>query len=78
METYGGVEVYSIIINLDTKCRIVFSFTLLPFFSWRQPCYLSYRRLGGPHSRFGPNGEEKNLLPLPETYPNTLAVQPVA
>jgi hypothetical protein len=36
------------------------------------------KRLGGPQSRSGRGGEEKNSQPLPESNPRTPIVQPVA
>jgi hypothetical protein len=35
------------------------------FTPWKAPQYLLNRRLGGPQSRYGPFGEEKNIFTLP-------------
>jgi hypothetical protein len=49
----------STILNLGTRCRWVVNYILLPLYPWgNSPWYPLYRRLGG---------EEKNLLPIPET-----------
>jgi hypothetical protein len=51
----------------------VVSFTPLPLYSWgHSPQYSLHRRLGGPQSRSGCHGEEKNLLPLPGIEPQFL------
>jgi hypothetical protein len=36
---------------------------------WKSPWYPLDRRLGGPQSRSGPNGEEKNSQPPPGIEP---------
>jgi hypothetical protein len=43
----------------------------------KSPCYLLERRLGGPQSRSGRGGEEKNSQPLLGIEPSPI-VQPVA
>jgi hypothetical protein len=40
--------------------------------------YPLYRRLGGAQSQSGNYGEEKNLLPLWESNPDFLVIQPIA
>jgi hypothetical protein len=35
----------------------------------KKPWYPLYRRMGGPHSRSGHGGEEKNFQPLPGLEP---------
>jgi hypothetical protein len=42
----------------------------------KSPCYPLDRRLGGPQSRYGRGGEEKNFQPLPRLEPPI--IQPVA
>jgi hypothetical protein len=44
----------------------------------RAPWYPLDRRLGGPQSRSGRGGEEKNSQPRRESNPRTPIVQPVA
>jgi hypothetical protein len=72
----GEWKYSSTILDLGTRCRWVFSFTLrLLYPRGSRPRYPLARRLGGPQSRSGRRGEEKNLaLPGIETR----AVQPVA
>jgi hypothetical protein len=49
-------------LDLGTSCRWVVSFTPLPLYlRGKSPLYPLYRRLGGPQSRFGRNGEVKIL-----------------
>jgi hypothetical protein len=55
----------------------VVSFTPRPLYSQgKSPWYSSYRRLGGPQSRYGHSGEVKNSQPLPGLKPPV--IQPVA
>jgi hypothetical protein len=44
----------------------------------KESCYPLARRLGGPQSRSGRGGEEKNSKPPQESNPRTPIVQPVA
>jgi hypothetical protein len=44
----------------------------------KSPWYPLDRRLGGPQSRSGRGGEEKNSQPRRESNPRTLIIQPVA
>ena len=49
--------------NLETRWRWVVSFTQRPFYSRvNNPCYSFNIRLGGPQSRSGGSGEEKNVI----------------
>jgi hypothetical protein len=43
----------------------------------KSPCYPLDRRLGGPQSRSGRSGEEKNSQPRQESNPRTPIIQPV-
>jgi hypothetical protein len=57
------------ILNLGTIWKSVGSFTSLPLY----PQYPLDRRLGGPQSRCGRGGEEKNSFPsYSENSPNTV------
>jgi hypothetical protein len=52
--------------DLGTRGRWVVSFTPRPLYSQgKSPFYPLDRRLGGPQSRSGRGGEEKNSQPLP-------------
>jgi hypothetical protein len=56
--------------DFGTRWRGVISFTLRPFYpQGKSPWYPLDRRLGGPQSRFGRGGEEKNSQPLPGLEP---------
>jgi hypothetical protein len=44
----------------------------------KSPFYTLDRRLGGPQSRSGRGGEEKNSQPSPGSNPRTPIVHPVA
>jgi hypothetical protein len=68
------------ILNLGPRWRRVVSFTPRPLYpQGKSPRYPLDRRLGGPQSRSGHGGEEKNSQPLPrESNPRTPIVQPVA
>jgi hypothetical protein len=55
----------STILDLGPGWRLVFNFTLLPFY----PLGNTHRRLSGPQSRARRYGEEKNLLFLPGIEP---------
>jgi hypothetical protein len=63
--------------DLGTRWRWVVSFTSLPLYPQvKSLWYPSDRRLGGPQSRSGCGGEEKNSQPLPGQEPSI--IQPVA
>jgi hypothetical protein len=65
------------ILDLGTRWRCVISFTLRPLYTrGKSPCYPLDKRLGGPQSRAGRGGEEKNSQPLPGLEP--AIIQPVA
>jgi hypothetical protein len=54
------------ILDLGTRCRWVVSFTPRPLYlKGKSRWYPLNRRLGGPQSRSGCSGEEKNFQPLP-------------
>jgi hypothetical protein len=80
MKTYcgsGGIAPRSL--DLGTRWRWVDSFTPQPFYPQeKKPRYPLDRRLGGPQSRSGHGGEEKNSQPRRESNPSTPIVQPVA
>jgi hypothetical protein len=71
MEAYwgsGGID--PPILYLGTRWMWVVSFTPLPPNSQgKSPWYLLDRRLGGPQSRSGRGGEEKNSQPPPGIEP---------
>jgi hypothetical protein len=71
----GGVA--QRILDLGTRWRWVASFTPRPLYTQGKcPWYPLDRRLGGPQSRSGRGGEEKNSQPLPGAeFP---IIQPVA
>jgi hypothetical protein len=65
--------------NLGTRWRWVVSFTPRPLYpQGKSPRYPLQRRLGGPQSRSGRGGEEKNSQPPTELEPQNIDVQPVA
>jgi hypothetical protein len=58
------------ILDLGTRWRWVVSFTPRPLYlPGKNPLYPLDRRLGGPHSRSGRGGEEKNSQPPPGIEP---------
>jgi hypothetical protein len=60
----------STILDLSTGWRWLVSFTPRALYSrGKSPLYPLYRRLGGPQSRSGHCGVEKNLLQLPGIEP---------
>jgi hypothetical protein len=68
---------YSSTQYLGTRWRWVVSFTPMRFYpQWKIPWYPMDRRLGGPQSRSGRGGEEKNPQPLPGLKPPI--IQPIA
>jgi hypothetical protein len=67
METYwGSGGIAPRFLDLGTRWRLAVSFTPRSLYPQRKsPCYPLDRRLGGPQSRSGRGGEEKNSHPLP-------------
>jgi hypothetical protein len=67
MKAYWRSEgIAPLIPDLGTIWRRVVSFTSQPFYpQGKSPCYTLDRRLGGPQTRSGHGGEEKNSQPLP-------------
>jgi hypothetical protein len=64
------------ILDLGTRWRWVVSFTTRPLYPQRKSLWYPLdRRLGGPQSRPGYGGEEKNSQPLPGLEPPM--IQPV-
>jgi hypothetical protein len=61
-------------IDLGTRCRWVINLTT----QGKNPWYPLDRRLGGPQSRFGRGGKDKNSHPLPGPEPPPPKIQPVA
>jgi hypothetical protein len=78
MKVYWGSEdIAPNILDLSTRGRLVVSFTPWPLYpQGKSPWYPSYRRLGGPQSQSGHDGEEKNSRSLPGLEP--LIIQPIA
>jgi hypothetical protein len=65
------------ILDLGTRWRWVVSFTPRPpYLQGKSPWYPLDRRLGGPQSRSGCGGEEKNSQPLPRLEPPIM--QPIS
>jgi hypothetical protein len=63
---WGSGGIAPRILDLGTRLRWVVSFTPQPLYSQGKiPCYPLDRRLGGPQSRCGCGGEEKNSQPPP-------------
>jgi hypothetical protein len=61
MKTYGGVKVYSTILELGTRWRRMISLTPLPLYPReRDPQRPLDRGLVGFQNRYGRYGEEKN------------------
>jgi hypothetical protein len=79
MKTYWGIGgVAPRILDLGTRCRWVVSFTPRPLHpQGKSPLYPLHRRLGGPQSRSGQGGEEKNPSPRQESNSRIPIVQPV-
>jgi hypothetical protein len=70
-------DIAPLILDLGTRRRWVVSFTpRLLYPQGNSPRYPLDRRLGGPQSRSGRGGEEKNSQPLPGLEPPI--IQPVA
>jgi hypothetical protein len=71
MKAYWGVEVYlHTFFDLGTRWRRVVSFTPQPLYpQGKSPLYPLDRRLGGPQSRSGRGGEDKNSQPPPGIEP---------
>jgi hypothetical protein len=71
MKTYwGSGSIVPLILDLGTRWRQVVSFMpRLPYPQGKSPWYLLDSRLGGPQSRSGHGGEEKNSQPPPEIEP---------
>jgi hypothetical protein len=67
MKAYGGVDVQlHSFFDLGTRWRWVVSFTPRPLYpQGKSPSYPLDRSLGGPQSRSGRGGEEKNSQPPP-------------
>jgi hypothetical protein len=71
----GGIALR--ILDLGTRLKWVVIFTPRPLYSQRKsPRYPLDRRLGGPQSRSGRGGEDKNSQPLPGLEPPI--IQPIA
>jgi hypothetical protein len=71
MKAYlGSGGIAPTILELGTRWRWVISFTPRPLYpQGRSPWYPLDRMLGGPQSRSGRGGEEKNSQPLPGIEP---------
>jgi hypothetical protein len=71
MKTYSGSGgIASRILDLGTRWRLVVSFTSRPLYTkGKSTRYPLDRRLGGPQSRSGRGGEEKNSQPPPRIEP---------
>jgi hypothetical protein len=75
MKTYRKYS--SIFLDLGTRWRWVVSFKHHPLYPrGKSRRYPLYRRLGGPHSRTGSCGVEKEHLPLPGIEPRTPVAKP--
>jgi len=73
----GSGCIAPLIINLGTRWRWVVSFTPRPLYPrGKSPWYPLDRRICGPQSRSGRDGEEKNSQPLPGL--KSPIIQPVA
>jgi hypothetical protein len=73
----GSGDISPHIFDLGTTWSWVGSFTIRPPYPQRKsPCYPLERRMGGPQSRSGHGGEEKNSQTLPGLEPPI--IQPVA
>jgi hypothetical protein len=74
---WGSGSIAPRILDLGTSWRCVVSLTPRPLYpQGKSPWYPLDRRLGGPQSRSGRGGEEKNSQPLSGLEP--LIIQPVA
>jgi hypothetical protein len=73
----GSGDIAPHILDLSTRWRLEVSFTPLPFYpQGESPWYPLDSRLGGPQSRYGRGGEEKNFQALSRLEPPI--IQPVA
>jgi hypothetical protein len=73
----GGEDIAPRILNLGTRWRWMVSFTPRPLYpQGNSPWYPLDRRQGGPQSRPGHGGEEKNSQPPPGIEPPI--IQPLA
>jgi hypothetical protein len=76
MKAYGAWRYSSTFLDLSTRCSWVVGFKPRPFHPrGKSPRYPLDLRLGGPQSRSGRRGKEKNRFPAGNW---TLAVQPFA
>jgi hypothetical protein len=67
----------STILGLGTRWRWVVSFTLMPLYLGETvPRYPLDKRLGGPQSRSGRCGAEKNIFPVPGMKPRWASSKP--
>jgi hypothetical protein len=74
---WGSGSIAPRILDLGTRWRGVVSFAPRPLYpQGKNPWYPLDRRLGGPQSRFGQGGGEKNSQLLPGLEPPI--IQPVA
>jgi hypothetical protein len=74
---WGSGGITPCILDFDNRRRRVVSFTRRPLYTQgKSPWYPLDRKLGGPQSRSGRGGEEKNSQPLPGLEPPI--VQPAA
>jgi hypothetical protein len=71
MKAYWGVKVYlHAFFDLGIRWRWVVSFNPRPLKpQGKSPWYPLDRRLGGPHSRSGRDGEDENYQPPPGIEP---------
>jgi hypothetical protein len=68
---WGSGSIAPHVLDLGTRWRWVVSFTSRPLYpQGKNPWYPLNRRLGGPQSRSGRGGEEKNSQPLPGLEPS--------
>jgi hypothetical protein len=80
MKTYwGSGGIIPRVLDLGTRWRWVVSFTPLPVYLPGKELLLSLdRRLGGPQSRSGNDGERKIPSPRRDSNPDHPIIQPVA
>jgi hypothetical protein len=79
MKAYGSGCTDPRFLDLGTSWRWVVNFTPRPLYPrGKRPGYPLDRRLGGPQSRSGRFGEEKNSWPCRDSNPDPSVVHPVA
>jgi len=70
-----GIRGIAVLLNFGTRLEWVVTTTPWP---WKEPHYLFYKRLGGPHGWSGQVGEEKSCCPHLGLNPKLFILQPIS